>query len=94
MRASDLAIAAAPPLLWLQINRAHALMFLGRTAEAKAIYLAHRGEKDGSKDGAIWDEDVKSDLAEFRKAGMVNPLTDEIEAVFAAPANQDASTAK
>ena len=94
LRASDLAIAAAPPLLWLQINRAHALMFLGRTAEAKAIYLAHRGEKDGSKDGAIWDEDVKSDLAEFRKAGMVNPLIDEIEAVFAAPANQDASTAK
>jgi hypothetical protein len=94
LRASDLAIAVAPPLLWVQVNRAHALMFLGRTAEAKAIYLAHRGEKDGSKDETIWDEDVKADFAEFRKAGMVNPLIDEIEAALAAPANQDASAAK
>lgn len=51
LRASDLAIAAAPPLLWLQINRAHALMFLGRTAEAKAIYLAHEARRTGPKTG-------------------------------------------
>jgi tetratricopeptide (TPR) repeat protein len=93
LRASDSAIAAAPGLLWLQTNRAHALMFLGRIAEAKAIYLAHRGEKDGDKasdNERTWDGDLKSDFAEFRKSAMSAPLMDEIEAALAAPVNQDA----
>lgn len=62
-------------------NRAHALMFLGRTDEARAIYLAHRGEQINGK---TWEQQTLADFAELRKAGLTNPLMDEIEKAFAA----------
>jgi len=34
----------------VKFGQRHALMFLGRTAEAKTVYLAHRGEKMGQHD--------------------------------------------
>jgi tetratricopeptide (TPR) repeat protein len=78
--ASDLAIAGEPGLAWLQTNRAHALMFLGRINEARKIYLDHRGEKtQGDK---IWEVVIREDFAELRKAGLTNPLMDEIEKLF------------
>ena len=78
--ASDFAIAAAPGLVWLQTNRAHALLFLGRIDEARKIYLDHRGEK--TLDDKIWEVAVREDFAELRKAGLTNPLMDEIEKLF------------
>ena len=42
--AANLAITAAPDLVWLYTNKAHALMFLGRAEDARKIYLAHRGK--------------------------------------------------
>jgi tetratricopeptide (TPR) repeat protein len=79
--ASDRAIAAEPGLVWLVTNRAHALMFLGRVDEARALYRAHRGEK--TQDDKIWEDDIREDFAELRKAGLTNPLMDEIERTFA-----------
>ncbi|MGP8267730.1 MAG: tetratricopeptide repeat protein [Beijerinckiaceae bacterium] len=80
--AADLAISLAPDKIWIYTNRAHALMFLGRTGEARALYLAHRGEKtQGDK---IWEVVIEEDFAELRKAGLTNPLMDEIEKIFAA----------
>lgn len=41
--AADLAISFGPELIWIRINRAHALMFLDLIQEARDQYLAHRG---------------------------------------------------
>ena len=41
---ADRAHALSPNNLEIETNRAHALMFTGRDEEAKALYLAHKGE--------------------------------------------------
>jgi hypothetical protein len=56
-------------------------MFLGRIDEARTLYLRYRGTKNvQGKDS--WDAIVLADFAEFRKAGMTDPLMDEIEKSF------------
>ncbi len=85
---ADEAIALSPDTLWLYTNRADALMLLGRTDEARALYLAHRGQTPA--DGQSWEEDVKGDFDALRKAGITNPLMDKIEADFSRPAQPSA----
>ena len=46
LEAAELGIVFGPEKIWITMNRAHAHMFLGRTEEARAGYLAHRGEND------------------------------------------------
>jgi hypothetical protein len=58
-------------------------MFLGRIDEARALYLKHRGQKD-VLDGKSWEALILADFADLRKAGLSNPLMDEIEKLFAA----------
>jgi hypothetical protein len=66
----------------MQVNRAHALMFLGRVDEARALYLANRGKKTiGDK---LWENVVREDFADLRKAGLSHPLMSEVAAAFAA----------
>jgi tetratricopeptide (TPR) repeat protein len=81
--AADQVVALAPDRLWLHENRAHALMFLGRVGEARAIYLAHRGARNvvGEKS---WETAVLEDFAELRAAKLTHPLMDEIEQLFTA----------
>jgi tetratricopeptide (TPR) repeat protein len=67
------------PNLAAETNRAHALMMLGRTADAKAIYLSHKGEP---LNGKKWEEVIFEDFDKLRKAGIENPLMAEIEAAF------------
>ncbi len=81
LAASDRAIAAAPSLVGLYAARAHALMLLGRTREARALYLAHRGEK--TQGGARWEAAIRDDFAAMRKSGLARPLMREIERIFA-----------
>jgi hypothetical protein len=83
LEAADQATSLAPHEIWLYSNRAHALMFLGREEEARALYLRYRGEKkvQGVKS---WETVVLEDFAELRKVGLTHPLMDEIEAKFAA----------
>jgi WD40 repeat protein/tetratricopeptide (TPR) repeat protein len=83
LQIADEAIALAPDQTWYYTNRAHALMFLDRVDEARAIYLRHRGDKkvQGEKS---WETVVLEDFAELRKAGRSHPLMDEIERRFAA----------
>jgi tetratricopeptide (TPR) repeat protein len=81
LETADLSISYAPALTWLYTNRAHALMLLGNTDEARTIYLKHRGEK--TLDLNTWETSVRDDFVEMRKAGLSNPLMDEIEALFA-----------
>jgi tetratricopeptide (TPR) repeat protein len=78
LEASDLAISLAPDELWPHTNRAHALMFLGRVDEARALYLRYRGEKN-VQDDKPWETVILEDFAELRKAGLSHPLMEEIE---------------
>ena len=79
---AEQAISHASDKLWLQTNRAHALMFLGRTSEAREVYLSHRGERTQDDN---WETVIRADFAELRKAGLSNPLMGEIESTFAIP---------
>jgi tetratricopeptide (TPR) repeat protein len=79
---SDEAISLAPDKIWLIMNRAHALMFLGRVDEARALYLRLRSEKN-VEDEKSGETVILEDFAELRKAGLTHPLMDEIEKQFA-----------
>jgi tetratricopeptide (TPR) repeat protein len=79
--ASDQVIAVAPSVTRFYTNRAHALMFLGRLDEARAIYLQYRGTKNvqGEKP---WETVVLEEFAELRKWKLDQPLMGEIEQKF------------
>ena len=83
LEAADLAISFAPEEIWLYANRAHALMFIGRTDEARALYVKYHGRKDVSE-GKSWETVVQEDFAELQKAGLTDPLMDTIEKLFRA----------
>jgi tetratricopeptide (TPR) repeat protein len=82
LEAADQAISLAPDQIWLYTNRAHALMFLNRVDEARALYLKYRGQQkvDGDKS---WEAAILGDFAEFQKAGLTHPLMQEIQKQFA-----------
>ena len=82
LAAADQAIALSPEKTWLYSNRAHALMFLDRVDEARALYLKYRGAKNVQGEKS-WGPLILEDFAELRKAGLTNPLMDEIEKLFA-----------
>jgi tetratricopeptide (TPR) repeat protein len=81
LEVSNLTISLAPGKARFQINRAHALMFLGRADEARLLYLRYRSEKD-VLNGKSWETKVIEDFDELQKAGLSNPLMDEIEKRF------------
>jgi tetratricopeptide (TPR) repeat protein len=78
LEAADQAIALAPNKIWLYTNRAHALMFLGRIDEARALYQQYRGVKNVWR-GKSWETAILEDFADLRMAGLTQPLMDEIE---------------
>ena len=69
-------------MIWLYSNRAHALMFLDRTDEARVLYLQYRGQKNVEEQKS-WETVIVDDFAKLRKAGLSRPLMDEIEKQFA-----------
>ncbi len=71
--------ALFPDDLAMEIYRAHALMFLGREEEAKALYLAHRGEPLSEQGSRLWERGIVEDFAEFSKAGLTHPMMADIE---------------
>jgi tetratricopeptide (TPR) repeat protein len=79
LEAADQAITVAPNVTWLYANRAHALMFLGRPDEARAIYLHYRETKQDEKS---WETAILEDFSELRNAKLTHPLMDEIEQQF------------
>ncbi|MGO9740554.1 MAG: hypothetical protein ACLPN5_03380 [Roseiarcus sp.] len=84
LSAAERARQVSPDTLETEILRADALMLLGRTEEARALYLAHRDETLPELGYATWRQVVLDDFAELRKAGLTAPLMGEIEAKFAA----------
>jgi TPR repeat protein len=78
---ADRAHALFPDDLGIESNRAHALMFLGRGEESRALYLAHRGQRISGlgPDGQLWERVIAEDFAALRKAGLIHPMMADIE---------------
>ncbi len=76
--------------LWSQdlsadTNRAHALLFLGRTAEARGIYLGHKDKSLVSHGGKLWQQVISEDFAALREARLDHPQMPEIEQALGIP---------
>ena len=76
---ADRAHAFLPDDLTIETNRAHALMFLEREKEAKALYFTHKGKPLSEENAKLWERAIAEDFAEFRKAGLTHPMMAEIE---------------
>ena len=68
-----------PNDLAMETNRAHALMFLEREEESKALYLAHKGQPLSEQGSRLWERGIVEDFAEFSKAGLTHPMMVDIE---------------
>ena len=86
LASSDEAIKLNPKDLVAQTNRAHALLFLGRTKEAEAIYLGHRGENVFTNSEEKWEEAILGDFDDLEKAGLGNAEIARVRALLKAPA--------
>jgi TPR repeat protein len=73
---SDRAHALLPDHLGIETNRAHALMFLGREEDCKALYLTHKGKLFS---GRLWEQIIVQDFAEFRATDLTHPMMADIE---------------
>jgi tetratricopeptide (TPR) repeat protein len=72
--------ALIPDRLLIETNRAHALMFMERGEEAKALYLAHKGKPLSEQDNRLWEDVIIKDFAELHsKAGLTHPMMADIE---------------
>ena len=80
--AAERALKADPELLWIATNRAHALMYLGRAAEAREAYLMHRDKRIMQNENKTWQQVIGEDFDELRKAGLDHPQMAEIEAAL------------
>jgi TPR repeat protein len=76
---ADRAHALFPDYLAMETNRAHALMFLEREEESKALYLAHKGEPLSEQGSRLWERGIVEDFAEFSKVGLTHPMMVDIE---------------
>ena len=76
---ADRSHALFPDDLSIETNRAHALMFMGRGDQAKALYVAHKGKPISEQDNRLWEGVVVEDFAEFRKAGLTHPMMADIQ---------------
>jgi TPR repeat protein len=76
---ADRAHTLFPNNLHIETNRAHALMFVGHDEEAKALYLAHKGERVSDQDSKLWEQAIADDFAKLREAGLTSPMMADIE---------------
>ena len=79
LTAADRVHALLPDDPEFQINRAHALMFVGRGEDSKTLHLAHKGKPLSAQDARLWEHVIAEDFAEFRKAGLTHPMMADIE---------------
>ena len=74
------ALALDPEAVWIETNRAHAYLFLGRFDEAKAIYLDNKDKRVPG--GRTFATAVIDDFEMFRKNGIDIPAMHEIETLL------------
>ena len=84
LASADQAVSLLPGVISLHANRAHALMFLGRIEEARALYLRYRSQKGGQGEKS-WQAIVLEGFAGLHQAVLTDPLMDEIEKRLASP---------
>ena len=89
LAAADRAIAAQPDMLPAVMNKAHALMFLGRDREARALYARYKGQD--VKGYGQWEAVVRDDFKEFEKRGLKSRQIAEMQALLAAKPEAAAS---
>lgn len=90
LHVSNEVINLAPDRPELKVNVAHAHMFAGRTQEALALHLKHKGQrlpdpdpKSGTDGTLSWKELVAADFAAFREKQLEHPSMADIEAALA-----------
>ena len=57
-------------------------MFMGRSEQAEALYLAHKGKPMSEQDSTPWERVIADDFAQLRKAGLKHPLMAHIESML------------
>ena len=70
----------------VETNRAHALLFLERSDEAKTIYVVHKGKKIADGRNETWEQVIAKDFAALREMGLEHPMMAGIEAELGAAA--------
>jgi TPR repeat protein len=79
---AERALKADPELLWIATNRAHALMFLGKAAEAREVYQVHRDKRIPQNADKTWQHAIAEGFDELRRAGLNHLQMAEIEAAL------------
>lgn len=85
LKAAERALKLMPGKLWLETNRAHALLFLGRPSEAIEAYIDHKGWFD--RDRGAWEDLILKDFTEFRARGLNSSIFNAVEKALADPAD-------
>jgi tetratricopeptide (TPR) repeat protein len=71
-----------PAKIVLDTNRAHALLFLGRTQEAEDVYRKHLGEKTSQ---GPWEKVILNDLKVLEQDGLSHPGFARIREMMSVP---------
>jgi tetratricopeptide (TPR) repeat protein len=79
LMAARQALAITPNEPWIRINLAHALLLLGRTTKARALYEQVAAIPNNNKP---WKQVVVEDFGKLRKAGVTHSLMPTIEAAL------------
>lgn len=82
--ASNTALAIEPEAKWIKINKGHALLFLGRVGEAKALYASFETKPRLSGDRIPRLITLAEDFAALQAAGLRHPQMQEIMAALPA----------
>jgi tetratricopeptide (TPR) repeat protein len=86
LAAAERSLSLAPGNRQVEAYRAHALMLLDRADEAKAAYLAHKGQP--ALDGKTWAQAVSEGFASLKRAGLAHPTMAEIEKLLGSSERQ------
>ena len=77
LSAAERSLSLVPGNREVEAYRAHALMLLDRADDAKAAYLAHKGQPAVA--GKTWAQVVSEGFASLKRAGLTHPMMAEIE---------------
>jgi len=81
LASTEEALKIASASIVLDTNRAHALLFLGRTQEAEEVYRKHLGEKTGL---GPWEKIILDDLKILEQDGLSHPGFSRIREMMSA----------
>jgi tetratricopeptide (TPR) repeat protein len=80
---AELANSLIPGIIGIEAQRAHALMFLERDAEALGIYRKYRDKTVFP--GRTWEDYILKDFKDFEEHNLSRPLMQDIRKLLRAP---------